>query len=97
VKCFYNSYCILIFSIVEELYIFELMFSAFFLTASRAVLKVTVFYNFAETLNTPLPPRFNLSLIIIESLTLAERTFLKGGTGKYGHYYTNKSYAHSKL
>jgi hypothetical protein len=59
--------------------IFELMVSVFFPTALRAVLKVTAFYYFAETLHSPSPPRLMLSLIIIELLTLAERTFLEGG------------------
>ena len=36
----YNSYCILIFCIVEKLYVLELMFSEFFPTALRTVLKV---------------------------------------------------------
>jgi len=53
------------------------MFSAFFPTALRAVLKVTEFYHFAET-DMPSPPRILLSQIIMEPLTLAERTFLKG-------------------
>ena len=55
------------------------MFSEIFLSVLRAVLKVTAFYHFAETLDTPSPPRLMLSLIIIELLTLAERTFLEGG------------------
>ena len=36
-----------------------------------------------------------LSLIIVESLTFAERTFLKGRLWKYVHYYTDKPYAYS--
>jgi hypothetical protein len=55
------------------------MFSALFTIALRAVLKVTVFYHFAKTLDMVLPPGLLLSLIIIESLTLAEWTFLIGG------------------
>jgi hypothetical protein len=55
------------------------MFSTFFPTALMAVLKVTVFYHFAETLATPLPQRPVGSLIIIKSLTLAKRTFLEEG------------------
>jgi hypothetical protein len=43
------------------------MFSEFFLTAIRAVLKFTVFCHFSETLDTPSPPRLMLSLIIMES------------------------------
>jgi len=38
-----------------KIYIFELRFSAL-----RAVLKITVLYHFAETLETPLPPRLML-------------------------------------
>jgi hypothetical protein len=34
---------------VEKLYIFKLVFSVFFPTALKAVLKVTAFYLFAET------------------------------------------------
>jgi hypothetical protein len=51
------------------------MLSEFFPTDSRAVLKVKALYHLAETLDTPLPPRLRPSLIIMESLTLAERTF----------------------
>jgi hypothetical protein len=51
------------------------MFSAFFPTALRAVTKVIAFYHFAEALDKPSPPRLMLSLIIMESLTLAEKTF----------------------
>jgi hypothetical protein len=36
-------------------------------------------YCFAETLDTPSPPGLLLSLIIMESLTLVESMFLKGG------------------
>jgi hypothetical protein len=86
----YNFYCILIFYIVEKLYIFELMFLVFFPTVLRAVLKITASYHFAETLNTPLPSGLVLSLIIIESLNLTEMTFLKGRTWKYVHYYANQ-------
>jgi hypothetical protein len=56
------------------------MFSAFFLTAIRDVLKVTGFYHFAETLGTSLPPGLLPSLIIMESLTLAVNTFFRGRT-----------------
>lgn len=73
----YNSYCILIFYIVEKSYIFNPMFSMFFATALRALLKATAFYHFAET--DTLSPGLTLSLIIKELLTLAERTFLEGG------------------
>ena len=86
----YNSYCILIFCIVEKLYVLELMFSEFFPTALRIVLKVPVFPIFAETLATPLPPGLLLSLVIIESLTLTERISLEGGIWKYVHHYRNK-------
>jgi hypothetical protein len=68
------------------------MFSGFFPTALRAVLKVTVFYHSSETQTTS---GFELSLISMESLTLAEMTFLEGGTCKYVHYYTSKPYTHS--
>ena len=44
----YNSYCILIFCIVEKLYIFKLIFLDFIPTALRAALKVTALYHFAE-------------------------------------------------
>ena len=56
------------------------MFSEFFPTALRAVLKVTALYHFAETLATTLTPEFVMSPIIMRSLNLAERVFLKGGT-----------------
>jgi hypothetical protein len=65
------------FHIVGKLHVFKLTVSAFFPTALRMVLKVTVFYHFDET-DTPLPPRLLLSLIIMETLTLVERVFLKG-------------------
>jgi hypothetical protein len=48
------------------------MFSVFFPTALRAVLKVRAFYHFAER-------DTNRACIIMESLSLAEGTFLKGG------------------
>jgi hypothetical protein len=51
------------------------MFSEFFPTALKAALKVTSFYHFAETLDTASIPRFVLSLIIMEPLTLTEWTF----------------------
>jgi len=57
-----------------ELHIFELMFSEFIPTALRTVLKV---YHFPETLDTPLPPRLMLALIIIETLTWQRRYSLK--------------------
>jgi hypothetical protein len=63
------------FCIVEKLYILELMFSEFFPTDLRAVLKVTTFYHSAETLGASLSPGLILFLIIMESLILAERTF----------------------
>ena len=49
------------------------MFLELFPTALRAVLKVTAFYHLAETLDTTSPPRPMLSLIVTETLTLAER------------------------
>jgi hypothetical protein len=79
------------------------MFSEFFPTALRAVLKVTVFIIFAKDIDTPSPPRLVLYLIIIESLTLLENTFLialagrifpKGETrSKINIFYTNKPHA----
>lgn len=45
----YSLFCILLFCLVLKLYIFKLMFSVFFPTALRAILKVTAFYHFAET------------------------------------------------
>ena len=50
---------------------------------------------FCWDVTTPSPPQFLLSLIIMEALTLAERTFLEGGTWKCVHYHSNKPYAHS--
>jgi hypothetical protein len=52
-------------------------------------------FHFAETLPTPLTPGLMMSLIILESLTVAEWTFLEKGAWKYVHYYTNKPNAHS--
>jgi hypothetical protein len=46
------------------------MFSEFFPTALRTVLKVAVFYHFAETVETPSPPRIMLSLIIMDIVPL---------------------------
>ena len=51
------------------------MLSEFFLTALMAVLKVTAFYRFTETLDTPSSLGLVLPLMIMESLTLVERTF----------------------
>jgi hypothetical protein len=51
------------------------MFSAFSPTALRAILHSTIFGDISYTL-----ARLVLSLIIIEPLTLAEKTFLMGGT-----------------
>ena len=48
------------------LYIIELVFSEFFPKALRAVLKVSI-YHFAEILDTPLPPRLVLFLVILEA------------------------------
>jgi hypothetical protein len=60
------------------------MFSEFFPTALRAVLKVTAFTIFASKL---------LFLIIMEALILAERIFPEGDhEAKYIHY-TNKPHA----
>ena len=42
---------------------------------------------FCWDIDIPIPPRFTLSLIILESSTLAVRTFLEGGTWTYVHYY----------
>jgi hypothetical protein len=67
------------FCIVEKLRIFKLMFLACFPTALRAVLKVTVFCHFAETQTQPCLLDSVLSLIIMESLILAKKTFLEGG------------------
>jgi hypothetical protein len=69
------------------------MFSDLFPMALRSVQKVIAFYYFAETLDTLWIPGLLLSLII--AVTLADKTFLKGGTLKYIHYYTNKSYSYS--
>jgi hypothetical protein len=55
------------------------MFSEFIPKALSSVLKITLLYRFVETLDTPLRPRLLLSLIIMESVTLVERTFLEGG------------------
>ena len=51
----------------EKLYILELMFSEFFPTALKAVLKVTAFPILLRTLDTPLSPRLMLFFIIMES------------------------------
>ena len=51
------------------------MFSVFFPTALRAVLKVRVFTIFAKDIDLPLSPGPMLSLIIIQSLNLVEKTF----------------------
>lgn len=61
-----NSYCILIYCIVQKLNTFLYSISAFFPTVLRAVLKVTSFYHFAEK-DTPSPPGLRLSLILMES------------------------------
>ena len=53
------------------------MFSEFFPTFFRDVLKVTTFNISAKDINTQLPPGLKLSLESrdVETLTLAERTF----------------------
>jgi hypothetical protein len=51
------------------------MFSEFFPTALKAVLKVISFTIFAKDIDTSSSPGLVLSLIIIESLALAERNF----------------------
>lgn len=70
----YYWYFILIFCIIEKVYIFELKFSEFFPTALRVVLKVTCS---TEILDLPLSPGLVLSLIIMEFLTSAERIVLQ--------------------
>jgi hypothetical protein len=61
----------------QQNYIFELMFSEFLSTALRQ--EGFSIYHFAETLHVPLPlaSELVLSLIIVESLTSAERMFPK--------------------
>ena len=79
----------LIIYLVEKWCILKVMLSKFFLTALRAVLKVTAITILLRTLDTPSPPRYMLFLSIMESLTLAGRLFPKEGTWskKYIHYY----------
>lgn len=58
---------------------------------------------FCWDIDIPYPPRLGLSLVIMESLTLSEKTFLNEGTWKYYrkytlciiHYYTNKPFTHN--
>lgn len=89
----YNLYWILLFCKVERWCIFKFIFSVFFPTPWRAVLKVTAVYYFAEKLDTSLLPRLVWSLIIMRSLILAKKTFVNEGTWKYTQCYTTKLYA----
>jgi hypothetical protein len=57
------------------LYIFELMILEFIPTALRVALKVTEFVIFDKDTGTLPPLRLMQSLIIMESITLTERTF----------------------
>jgi hypothetical protein len=91
----YNPYCILIFlHSWENIYIFLNSCFQCFSHSLRTVLKVTVFYHFAET-QTCLRFQNSCCLWLSQPLTLADRAFLEGGIWKYVHYYTNKPYAHS--
>jgi len=73
----YKSYYILIFCIVEKLYIFEFMFLEFFSIALMAILKVLTF-TILQRHSTPLTLILILFLILMGSLTLTGRTFLGG-------------------
>jgi hypothetical protein len=75
----YNLYCILIFCIVQKLYILELIFIVLSHSLKGCPEGLSI-YHFAETLATSSPPGLLLPLIIMEALTVAERTFLEGGT-----------------
>jgi hypothetical protein len=69
------------------------MFSEFFLTALKAVLKVPGFTIFAENLRHTFASGLVLFLIIMESLTLAGEYLQKEEYKvKYAYYYTNKPY-----
>lgn len=82
----YNLYCIIIFCIVEKLYIFQLMFSEFFLTALGAILKVSLITIFIQ----PHLPH-SCCLIIMELLTLVGRIFPEGGTALLTNVHYDKS------
>jgi hypothetical protein len=61
----YSSFCIVIFYIVEKLYILELVFLEFFPTALRAVLKVIAFTILLRTLYITWLPWLQLPIIML--------------------------------